>query len=184
MKRILLTHEKYTLVDNKDYKWLNKWKWMVIKSYRTDTFYAVRKEWKNGKTVSFAMHREILGLKHGDGILVDHKDRDGLNNQRYNLRKATKSLNAYNCKMQKHNTSGFRGVIFHKPTNTWNARIQINGKQISHGYHKNIEDAAKAYDKMAIKYRGKNATRLNFPLKRRKLRYTVANRIEKFHSAE
>ena len=60
MKKIKLTQGKYALVDDEDFKYLSKWKW----NYQQKG-YAVRSEWKGGKTKNFLMHRVILNAQEG-----------------------------------------------------------------------------------------------------------------------
>ena len=108
------------------------------------------------------MHREILGLSPGDGNLIDHRNQSGLDNQKTNLRLADKSINGINGKLKKRNTSGYRGVDWLKYNKKWRARIVVNCVEIHCGCYSTPEDAAHAYDEMAIKYRGSNAI-LNFP---------------------
>ena len=71
----------------------------------------------------------------------DHKDRNPLNNQKSNLRKATRSENAQNHSRRTDNTSGVTGVMFHKRTNQWQVCININNKRKHLGYFTNKEDA-------------------------------------------
>src|SRR5437762_1298651 len=59
--------------------------------------------------------------------ILDHKDRNYLNNQIDNLRSATISQNKINSKLQRNNTSGFKGVCFYKARNKWVAYIKVNG---------------------------------------------------------
>ena len=107
------------------------------------------------------MHREILKLSHKDNKIGDHRDRNGLNNQKHNLRIVKKGLNGYNRKMMNNNKSGFRGVSWHKEINKWVAKIRIE-KVLKHcGYYLNKIDAAKAYDNAATQYYGDDAI-LNF----------------------
>jgi len=161
MKEIPLTQGRVALVDDEDYEWLNQWKWCAYK--HRYTFYAHRCVWNKGKKITMKMHREILGLILKDGKVGDHKDRNGLNNQKDNLRIVNNSLNGYNCKMQTSNTSGYRGVNHcEKQYGYWRVRIGVNRQRIECGMFKNILDAAKVYDKAAIKYYGDNAI-LNFP---------------------
>ena len=161
MKEISLTQGRVALVDDEDYEWLNQWKWCAYK--HRYTFYAHRCVWNKGKKITMKMHREILGLILKDGKVGDHKDRNGLNNQKDNLRIVNNSLNGYNCKMQTSSTSGYRGVNHcEKQYGYWRVRIGVNRQRIECGIFKNILDAAKAYDKAAIKYYGDNAI-LNFP---------------------
>jgi hypothetical protein len=154
MKKIPLTQGKFALVDDEDYGWLMQWRWCAAK--RRNTYYANKHK--------SDMHREILGLKHGDGKFVDHKDRNGLNNQKSNLRITTRSINALNCKVHSTNTSGYRGVSWFK--GKWQVQIVVKGRRVHCGYYKNKVVAAKVYDKEAIAFRGAHA-KLNFPLKRR-----------------
>jgi len=158
MKEIKLSQGKIALVDDYDYNELNQYQWTAKKD--RNTFYAERKVRENSKQITIKMHRQILGLTPGDGILSDHKNRNGLDNQRENLRVATRSLNGHNRIIQKNNTAGYTGVSRH--CGKWKARIKVNGVSISCGDHENPFMAALAYDQAAIKYHRENA-RLNFP---------------------
>jgi len=117
--------------------------------------------WVNGKPQYLhVIIAERMGLDvSGD---IDHEDRNPLNNQRDNLRSATRSQNKANGKIPKNNTSGYKGVSWDKATQKWYAKITVNKKQINLGRFINKEDAARAYDRAAIKYFGEFA-RLNFP---------------------
>lgn len=75
------------------------------------------------------------------GKYYDHKDRNPLNNRRYNLREATYSQNTSNRGIMKHNTSGVTGVNFDKKRNKWRARIQINKTRIDLGLYEKKDDA-------------------------------------------
>lgn len=97
------------------------------------------------------VHRIIIGAIKGQE--VDHINGDPLDNRVKNLRLCTKSENCRNKKMYKNNTLGVRGVVFHKPSGLYNARISVKpGKRIHIGYFKKIEDASKAYEEAAKKY--------------------------------
>jgi hypothetical protein len=74
------------------------------------------------------MHREIL---QPTGPFVDHIDGDRLNNQRANLREATRTENNCNSKMRKHNTSGHKGVYWHAQRGKWHAQVTLHGKTSS-----------------------------------------------------
>lgn len=152
MKKIPLTKGKVALVSDRDYTWLALWKWWAMWNGRH--WYAVRMV--GGHNIY--MHREIVG---DDVTHVDHRDRNGLNNQRRNLRRSNTSLNQANARRRIDNTSGYKGVSYVKRDNTWRAYIVVNRKFISLGYHKTKTAAARAYDKAAIKYFGKHAL-LNF----------------------
>jgi hypothetical protein len=99
------------------------------------------------------MHRQLLGVTDPE-IDVDHADRNGLNNQRYNLR-ATPDQNPQNAKIRIDNTSGFKGVS--KSGKKWRVQISVHGKYFHIGYTTNKLDAARLYNEAAAKYFGEFA---------------------------
>lgn len=119
MKQIKLTRGHITLVDDDDFEWLNQYKWHVDFA-RNGRKYAVRMETRNGKRCYVAMHREILGLKNRLEY-TDHRDNDGLNNQRYNLRRCTCRQNLANQPPRKGRR--FKGVYCYdgKRKTSWTA---------------------------------------------------------------
>lgn len=84
---------------------------------------------------------------------VDHINGNTLDNRFDNLRLATHADNTKNCKKYKNNTSGFKGVDFHR--GKWRARIQVNKKIIYLGYYTNKFYAALVYTRAAKYYFGK-----------------------------
>lgn len=135
-KEIPLTQGKVALVDAEDYEKLSDFKW----SY--DGRYARRTDKENKKVY---MHRVIL--EAGKGEIVDHINRNKLDNRKSNLRKASYQQNSSNSKLHRHNTSGYRGVYRWK--NYWRAAVTYEGKQISCGYYETKEEAAQAYNEKA-----------------------------------
>lgn len=105
--------------------------------------------WRIGwKYNTYLVHRVIWELHNGpipDGLDIDHKDRNPSNNRIDNLRLANKSQNNHNKAKQKNNTSGYKGVCWHKCKNRWMARIKLHGVHYTLGYFKSPEDAHKAY---------------------------------------
>ena len=156
MKEIKLTQNKVALVDDADFEWLNKFRWSAHKD--NNTFYAVRHtpRDKNYKQKTIKMHRLILGLLYRDRKLVDHRDGNGLNNQRDNLRICTHSENAQN-KISRYGTSRFKGVCWHKKDKKWQASIVFQGRTTYLGQFDSEVQAAKIYDKKAIELFGKFA---------------------------
>ena len=82
-------------------------------------------------------------------LCVDHVDNDRLNNNINNLRWATYQENAMNRKISIKNTSGYKGITFHKKMNKWKTEICIDGKKQHLGYFEKLEDAVKTRVKKA-----------------------------------
>jgi hypothetical protein len=156
MKEIPLTQGKVALVDDEDFEELNRFKWYARRDDRRGKYYAQRKVGPCSPII--LMHRVII--KTLDGLITDHKDGNGLNNQKTNLRKCTEAENSFNKILMKNNTSGYKGVDFNKASNKFRARIAAFGRKICVGYFNNKTDAAIAYNQAAIKYHGEFA-RLN-----------------------
>src|SRR5687768_3578544 len=92
---------KLIKVDDEDFEQLNQYRWYVYP--RDNTFYARRVVHSGGKKSWFKMHRDIMKL--APEVSVDHRDGDGLNNQKANLRAATHAQNMANRKSHKNSTS-------------------------------------------------------------------------------
>jgi hypothetical protein len=84
---------------------------------------------------------------------VDHRDGDGLNNRRSNLRCATHAQNNQNKVMQPH-SSRFKGVYWKQKDQRWVAYITANGKRYHLGSFRHEEDAAQARLAAAEKLHG------------------------------
>lgn len=144
MKEIKLTQGKVALVDDCDFEYLNQWKWYAHKSIRGVNLYYAKRNSKELNRKTIFMHHVVIG-KPSSGLVTDHIDGNGLNNQRNNLRIVTQRVNSQN----NHNTqtSSFVGVTFHKQTKKWQAQIKINGKSKYLGLFNKEEDAHLRYKK-------------------------------------
>lgn len=162
MKVIQLNTHKVSLVDDEDYDRVSKWKWFVINKH--GKLYAGRHFWckgphpVNGKKFSYirrgkryvmnghyrsmTLHRFILNAP--EGMLVDHKDGNTLNNQKINLRLCTASQNCMNSKTRKSSNSGFRGVTWDAQTSKWRATITVKGKMKNLGRFTELPNAIEA----------------------------------------
>ncbi len=154
MKTIQLTRGYVALIDDHDFDRVAQFEWRA--HVRPTTVYATCSERKPGKRATILMHDFILGIKG-----VDHKDANGLNNQRDNLRSANKSQNGANRRKQA-GTSRYKGVSWDKQSGKWRAQILKAGIKKSIGYFQDEEDAATAYNFSAEEAFGEFA-RLNTP---------------------
>ena len=154
MKEILLTQGKKAIVDDEDFEGLNRFNWYALRIKQK--WYAVRNIRINNKQTLVCMHREILNVPNN--LQGDHKDGDGLNNQKENLRLATNQQNQYNKKNpNRNNKLGIKGVCWRPVEKKYCAQIQINGKNIHLGYFSVLGDADSAYRKAEKKYFGEFA---------------------------
>ncbi|MDR4987189.1 AP2 domain-containing protein [Bacillus cereus] len=150
-KKIKLNNGGFALVSDEDFEELSKYKW----HRRSSDGYAARTIYENGKFTTVRMHREII--KAPPGLVVDHINRDRLDNRRENLRIATRSQNTANSIAPSTNKSGYKGVQYRKEQKRWRAVIRVNGKHISLGQYGTAEEAAQAYNEAAVKYFGEYA---------------------------
>src|SRR5262249_34043241 len=95
------------------------------------------------------VYERVIGRPLNKNEAIDHIDGLGINCVRSNLRLATQSQNRANSRMNKLNTSGFRGVSFHKRTGKWNAKIRIKGKLKDLGLYDTAEAAYEVYKQAA-----------------------------------
>jgi len=153
MKTIPLNQEKMALVDDSDYDFLNQFKWYARATGSSHIFYAVRNEAKT----SVLMHRLILGLRPGDKRQADHRDGNGLNNCRSNLRICTGAQNRRSQRSRMGCTSRYKGVCRHCRDHKWKSQIRLNRKLIYLGLFNSEIAAAKAYDLAALKHHGEFA---------------------------
>jgi hypothetical protein len=106
------------------------------------------------------MHRWIMNAPAG--LLVDHKNHNGLDNRKENLRFATRAENSRYARKKKNKfRSDYKGVQYIKKIRKWRARITFEGRTRYIGDFKDEISAAKAYDRAAKKYFGEFAC-LNF----------------------
>jgi hypothetical protein len=155
MREIYLTQGKVTQVD---FEWL-----MRYTRLDNEIWYAVRSKYINGKYYHITMHREILMLYNVKAPFdIDHKDGNGLNNQKYNLRAATRSQNQANRGLNKNNSSGYKGVYFQRSAMKFKAQIGYKGEKIYLGLFEDPINAAVKYNEYA-KRLFKEYAQLNFP---------------------
>jgi hypothetical protein len=144
-----LTDGQFAVIDVADGPSIGKYRWSPLLA--SGNTYAIRKE--RGRV--FLMHREILGLVHGDSLVVDHiATGNTLDNRRRNLRVATKAQNARNRVVRSESRSGIKGVRLEYKTGKWTSRI--NGKHL--GTFVTKGEAIKAYNVAATELFGEFAS--------------------------
>lgn len=147
MKTIVLTNSDMLVwVDDEDHEYLSQFTWSATRGGHAQARI-------KGKKV--LMHRVIMNAI--DTEEIDHEDLDKKNNQKYNLRRCTKSQNKANTDKPTNNTSGYKGVCWHRRMKKWQAGIKFNQKNIHLGYFDDPRDAALAYNDAAISLFGKFA---------------------------
>ena len=148
MREIKLTQGMYALVSDMDFARLNKFKWRLLWLPKTGKWYAIR----SGPNGNIYMHDEIA--KPPAGLEVHHRNTFGLDNQRRNLKKVTRSQHLQHRRLLSDNSSGYRGVSFFKNTRSWRAQIQKDHELVYLGSFKSPIDAALAYDRAARRLYG------------------------------
>jgi hypothetical protein len=143
MRSIPLTQGRFALVSDEDFLVLSQWTWCV-----SGNGYAHRSVNINGRKSTVKMHRTVIHAPKGFDI--DHINGNKLDNRRENLRIASRSLNMHNVPKRVTNTSGYKGVTWHKAANKWCAQIMINYKNHYLGLFENIEEAVRARRKKEV----------------------------------
>jgi hypothetical protein len=134
----------HALLDALDVPLLGDWRWSLTNGYAS----------RNSDHGMVYLHRLVMGLDRLDEHHVDHLNRDRLDNRRANLRILDVGQNPQNCDARPVRinatvrSSRFRGVMWHKPSGLWAARVVVGGKCYSAGYHEDEELAACAVEQL------------------------------------
>lgn len=146
MKSIELSGGQIALIDDCDFDAISRYRWFSISGRHTSyAATSIRGLGKRGGTI-IRMHRLIMGVCWQHRVGVDHKDGNGLNNQRHNLRICDTSTNLHGVMRGPRGTSQYRGVSWSKSAKRWEVRLSVRGKRIVIGYYESETEAASAYD--------------------------------------
>lgn len=142
-------------IDTADYPLVKDYRWRAVAFHRSCTFYARANFGNRPHRSTIFMHRLLLP---GALLSIDHKDGNGLNNRRDNLRPATQSQQTANCSKRTNvlTASRFKGVS--KSGERFYAYVRINGKRKHLGTYSTEAEAALAYDEAAKKHFGEFAS--------------------------
>jgi HNH endonuclease/AP2 domain len=157
-KTIPLSQGLVATIDEADFDLVSGYNWRAICPDKV--WYAMTSSPINGTRHYLYLHRLLMGTPFG--VLVDHRDGNGLNCVRSNLRIATQSQNNCNRGKESTNKSGYKGVSWDKVNKKWLAHIQFHRLHINLGRYVDVVDAARAYDAGARKHHGEFA-KTNFP---------------------
>ena len=135
-------------VDDRDTEAVITHTWHVLATPKRKTFYAGTHI--NGKTIY--LHKFLTTYRR-----VDHINGNGLDCRRSNMRDATHAQNMQNRKNQENNTSGYKGVYFHRQNKKWVVQIWREGQKYYIGSYEFKERAAEEYNRAAVKYHGEFA---------------------------
>lgn len=144
---ILLTKKQVAVIDAADVPLVEGRSWYAHRGRKT--FYAAMRDSSNGRKMTY-LHRVLC-----DGDEIDHRDEDGLNCCRLNLRSATKSQNRSNAGKRIDNTSGYKGV--YRARYSWEAKFVYKGAVHRAGFHPTAEAAAAAVAELRVKIIGEFA---------------------------
>lgn len=137
----------HAIIDDSEAAWATQWKWHLSGK----DGYAVRTEQTHKVKRTIRMHRELLGLKPGDGLEGDHINRNRLDNRRINLRAIPKLGNRQNRSRDHDSSSSFRGVSWHAKSRTWRATVTAYGQRYSLGCFTEEDKAAEAARSLRMK---------------------------------
>lgn len=171
-RRVKVLPDKYAKVSPEDFHNISQYTWWAREWSGKYSAVRLLPGGNYGKVVY--MHRQIMfdlnpksetlnpkqiqiSNDKNSKLLVDHKNRDSMDNRRGNLRFATKSQNNMNRSGRKGTSSKYKGVSWYKSRKCWRAMIKVNGKRKSLGYYESEIEAAKVYDEAARKYQGQFA---------------------------
>lgn len=154
-KDIQLSAGYITTIDDDDFERVSQFKWSASirrKDGEVTKVYAFRQVGPKKKRESVYLHRFIM--EAAPDICVDHRNSNGLDNRRENLRLATHAQNQHNRGKHPKNRSGFKGVTWNIALGKWHSQIKVNSGNVHLGYFTDIVEAAEAYKQAAARLHG------------------------------
>lgn len=160
MIKIKLTQRQSAIIDDSDYALVSNHKWFAVLDKKNGVYYARTNIWKNNKKTIMSMHRMILNPPRG--LVVHHKNHNGIDNRRANMVVCTKAQNRWHSKKQCKTKNRYKGVtksydIKSSKGYGYVAEITYAAKRVHIGFFKNEIDAALAYNEKAKELYGEYA---------------------------
>ena len=144
------------LFDLQDYEIIKNYTWRILPNKKFNTYYAISGSHKK----QILMHRLITNCPANK--VIDHKNHNGLDNQKANLKICTRLENMQNQRFRITNSSGYSNIVFEKDRNKWRVIIRFNKKYYRKRFT-NIEDAILHRNKMYA-FLGKGDDALSEPI--------------------
>lgn len=150
MKEIKLAQNKFAIVDDEDYPYLNRFKW----SLNNGNYVVLQIQRKKEKITSIKLPEFILGKKHWWEDFI-YKNKNPLDNRKENIMIGDHSSKlSYSRKTSKISTSIYKGVSWNKSKNRWRARINFHCKEYHLGFYKSEKEAGIAYNEKSLELFG------------------------------
>jgi hypothetical protein len=145
---------KEVIIDFEDWVRIKQYRWYYHYQPNENKSYIVADKWIKNKRYNIRLHRLIMDVTDSK-IEVDHIFAETLDNRKKVLRVCTREENTRNVKKRVTNTSGFKGVSWHKKLGKW--RVRIKTEHVGVFDKQDIHEAALAYNISAIKKLGEFA---------------------------
>ena len=161
-KRIYITESFSATVDDKDYPVLRLFSWRIVpdKEGRPHAVRTLRTNNEAGEETDRARSMErdlaVIGTEGDEGLFkhITHRSGDTLDNRRENLRVGREKPDRIKGQLPAH---GYRGISLDQKRAIWCSRIKVAGRFVHGGWFKTAEEAARAYNVLALKHRGEAA---------------------------
>lgn len=129
----------FAIVDDKDFERVRRFNWYVNQMESTSYAYRFLPSDEGGNQKTQSLHRFIMN--EPAGMEIDHRNLNGLDCRKDNLRIATSSQNKMNQRTRRDNSSGRKGVSWQASRKKWAAYIQIDQKRIPLGRFETFDAA-------------------------------------------
>jgi hypothetical protein len=153
---VLQIKECSVLIDDEDYEKIKDRGWTLLRATQKKTgkyYFVTCMTTERNNHHNIYLHRFIMG--NPSGLFVDHANGNTLDCRKCNLRICTRTENTRNQKIQKHNTTGYKGASFIKRTGKYHSSIRRGDEpRLSLGYFNTAIEAHTAYCEASKKYHG------------------------------